>query len=527
MANSTITVFEHTTLFVDEHEFTDANFKALVKYNDLHKRKYFSVGYNKITFKSYVGVIQVGNKVIEVLPKADNVQPEQAGNKDKWKSVLLFMLQQAGYIKINEMGKAAQSLQNSNLLDLYIYTFLKETAYLIHTGLVKKYRINRQNQTSLKGRLLIEKQIKHNYIHKERFFTEHTVYNKNNRFNAILKKALIILQRNSVNSIIKREAANQLLSFESVDCWEGNLADLNKLIFDRKTRSYAYAIEIARMIILNYCPDVSSGNKSILAILFDMNRLYEKFVYKALKREEERLIEHKLSINGKDRQLFWNGRTLIPDIIVDFEKEKEGKKQPGKIIIDTKWKVLKNSNPADEDLKQMFAYNIQFGATHSILLYPYTGIKGMGKVHFEPGKHFYDLTHFCEVCFADLFDNVGNYNRSFAADFINTLLELQRYIPMLLFRQFGHFVLQHGKCFNQLCAGIFWFYHFINKPSFGCQVWCGKLLCILRFLLGQFLGRVSGFGNFFLKNDLTGALGAHYSNFCRRPGIVDVGANVF
>lgn len=154
-----------------------------------------------------------------------------------------------------------------------------------------------------------------------------------------------------------------------------------------------------------------------------MNRLYEKFIYQVLKREEENFVQYKLSIKDQNTLLFWNNRDIIADIIIDLEKEIQGKKQQQKIIIDTKWKVFEGSNPTREDLKQMFTYNIQFGATHAILLYPYVGINGEGKVPFEPGKHPDNLTHFCEVCFADLFNSDGEYNRSFATDFINALLQ--------------------------------------------------------------------------------------------------------
>jgi 5-methylcytosine-specific restriction enzyme subunit McrC len=47
---------------------------------------YFDLIHKGIKFKEFVGVIQVGQLVIEVLPKADN--NTNAGDERKWRAVL-------------------------------------------------------------------------------------------------------------------------------------------------------------------------------------------------------------------------------------------------------------------------------------------------------------------------------------------------------------------------------------------------------------------------------------------------------
>ena len=77
-------VFEHHTLKVDEESsFKIVHFNALEKYGYKTKEKFFSVGNKRIKFSNYVGVIQVKNLTIEVLPKADNNSDNQT-SKDKW-----------------------------------------------------------------------------------------------------------------------------------------------------------------------------------------------------------------------------------------------------------------------------------------------------------------------------------------------------------------------------------------------------------------------------------------------------------
>ena len=138
MGNS-IQVFEHTSLSVKEAGFKDTHFRALVSYNERHGNRFFAVGLNRIHFRNYVGVIQVGNLTIEVLPKADK-DPGSEKAKDKWQRALIDMLRQAGFIRVETMSDAHLRLRNSSLLDIFFESFLAEVDELVHHGLVRKYR---------------------------------------------------------------------------------------------------------------------------------------------------------------------------------------------------------------------------------------------------------------------------------------------------------------------------------------------------------------------------------------------------
>lgn len=404
MANNTITVFEHSKLKIDEQGFKEHHFNALVRFNELHGNKYFTPGYRRIIFNSYVGVIQAGDKVIEILPKVYNYASDSERIRGKCQSALLYMLKRAGYINLINTEKAQQQSQSNNLLDIYIYTFLKEVETLIHRGLVKNYHQIKTNGTVLKGRLLIEQQIQHNSIHKERFFSQHAIYDRDNIYNEILKAALDIVQKKSLNHSIKQLAAKHLLSFEGINKWAGQLMDFQKIKFARKTDNYRYAIELARMIILNYCPDMSAGNNTVLAVLFDMNILFEWFIYKELKREEKNYSDYSLQIHFQCNKLFWKHKRIRPDMVISFIKpEDKGESREYTIIVDTKWKSVAADNPSDEDLKQMFVYNFQFGSTRSVLLYPYVNQIATSMEYYTESSVAPVHRHGCEMFFSRLF----------------------------------------------------------------------------------------------------------------------------
>jgi 5-methylcytosine-specific restriction enzyme subunit McrC len=102
----------------------------------------------------------------------------------------------------------------------------------------------------------------------------------------------------------------------------------------------------------------------MLALLFNMNSLWEEYILVKLKEKET----ENLKIYGQDNKYFWNGITIRPDIIIEKNEGSETRT----IVIDTKWKKIDNSKPSTNDLRQMYVYNDYWNAQKAILLYPST-----------------------------------------------------------------------------------------------------------------------------------------------------------
>ena len=287
MKNKVIQVFEHGSLEVDGDEgFTKKHFNNLIKLNDKNNRKYFEIGYKKITFRSYVGVIQSGNLLIEILPKADGGDDTQEA-KNHWQEALIKMLQVCKYIKIHTNNKADIRLTTSRLLDVIFISFLQEVSSVLHSGKIKKYRIQSNNVNYLKGRLNFPKNIIKNYIHKERFYTDHQVYDFNNFYNKVLKCGLNIINQTALSQPIINECRRLLFYFEDVENKTFFAKDFENIRVSRNSEKYKNAIELAKLIILNHQPDILGGRNNVITLLFDMNMLFEKYVYRLLDRKSE------------------------------------------------------------------------------------------------------------------------------------------------------------------------------------------------------------------------------------------------
>jgi len=416
-----IQVFEHRPLHLNEVVndvvFTKDHLSALQKYYGDKGCPYFSLINNGVKFNEHVGVLQVGTLTIEVLPKADK------GTEDKkiWHSFLINMLRKVGIIDVNATGFASLRLKSNSILELYIELFLKEVHFLMHTGLIKKYRNTEGNLKSMKGALNFPKHIAVNSIHAERFYVNYSTYDKNNLLNQILYKTLKLIRHINTSPVLHGNIEGLMLDFP--ECNEIHPDDglFNKINYDRKNESYRKAINMARLLLLNYHPDIRQGQNDVLALMFNMNALWEAYVFKQLKRE----LTGVYIIRDQVKTDFWKpegGRPsrVMADIVVYEDSNKE-RLNEAVAVLDTKWKNQNGKNPSDDDLKQMFVYNLYYNCFNSALLYPAT-TKDSVRGKFIKTEH-----GTCDLQFIELL-NTGDsmeINLQGVKEYLNELKEIE------------------------------------------------------------------------------------------------------
>lgn len=378
-----IQVFEHQKIrYDDSGDFRKNHFDAMVKFNELNQNKYFTIIHKGIKFGNYVGVIQIGGLTIEILPKADN---NENADKNVWQNVLLNMLKVCKYVRFDTVSETKLKKRYHSILDLYFQLYLDEIDRLVKKGLIKKYRRNHSNQNAMKGKLLFSQNIQQNLVHKERFFCEHQLYDRNHLLHQILYKGLLVM-KSFVNDALKDKVNRLLYEFRDFEVLNVQNKHFDKIIFDRKNHDYQKALEIAKIIILNYSPSLNYGSENLLALLIDMNALWEEYIFRIL--QKHKTDEMEVSFQNSDK--FWEQRKIRPDIVLKTKDEM--------FIIDTKWKIIDSGNPSDDDLKQMFVYNLHWKAEKSLLLYPmtYQDDSLYGTFHYD------NLGKKCKLAFLDI-----------------------------------------------------------------------------------------------------------------------------
>ena len=387
----------------------------LYEFNDNNDNAYFTGIRDGVKFKNYVGVIQIGGLTIEILPKTDKNTAEDS-DFSAWHGALLNMLKVCKHINVNSVSEASLKRKHNSILDLYFEMYLDEVQSLLRTGLVKKYRRDSSNVFALKGRLDFNKNIQKNLIHQERFFTEHQVYDYENLVNQIILRGLTILGSLTYNTQLKDKISRLRVSFPEIKEITIQKYHFDKVKENRKTIAYTRALQIAKMIILNYSPDIRSGQENMLTLLFDMNKLWEEYVYRMLLRTKDK----NLTVSFQNKQVFWEGRTIRPDLVLN-KKNENGVDDI--FVIDTKWKVLDATNPkpSDNDLKQMYSYNLYWNAKRSMLLYPNSKAIDEKFGNYWKGREGSENNQ-CKVGFIDILDDNSQLNFSIGEQILSKLI---------------------------------------------------------------------------------------------------------
>ena len=350
-----ITVYEYQTLRIGEEGFTSAHWEAMAIFHEQVSDKYYSLVNKGVRFSNFVGVLQLGNITIEILPKLKN---DNTSTKEAWQRALIDMLRICKLLKVDSLSSARQALRPDAILELYFGIFLDETEWLVRQGLLKEYYREQGNLNTLKGRLLHGHQLRKNIIHKERFYTEYETYNYDHLLNRILYAVLKLTIHYPLDQVLLAKARRLLQQFPPLSPPDIKNMELDSLMFSRKTAPYQTAVEAGLLLLKNYHPALATGSHNVLALLFDMNLLFEEYVYRRLFQ----LQAHSIKVYRQMSRPFWGRRYLRPDIVLEINGIR--------YIIDTKWKIPSGNQPGMHDLRQVFTYIRQFKAKRGILLYP-------------------------------------------------------------------------------------------------------------------------------------------------------------
>jgi 5-methylcytosine-specific restriction enzyme subunit McrC len=148
---------------------------------------------------------------------------------------------------------------------------------------------------------------------------------------------------------------------------------------------------------LNYAPNIKSGSEQMLALLFDMNSLWEEYI---LIRLKQATADNEFKVYGQNSKGFWKNISIRPDIVL--EKGEGVEKQT--FIIDTKWKNIDYVEPSTHDLRQMYVYNDYWVSKKAMLLYPSNDTV---EIYDEVKNKFIGKHHTCSIGKISIFDETN------------------------------------------------------------------------------------------------------------------------
>lgn len=358
-------VFGELIEFIHGFAGDEDNADALDLMNISYRR---NIGY-VVSIKNYVGLIQMKNGYqVQVLPKIDFIDQEDEGNV-KTKKVFLNMLRSMKDFPSKIFNNASLKIDRMNLYEIFINMYLQEVRQLVKHGLKSSYITREDNLNFYKGKLLINKHIKTNMVHKEKFYVSFDEFNPNRAENKLVKATLLKLSRITSSAENSKEIRQLLTAFEMIDTSVNYEKDFASVHIDRNTKDYEMLMPWSKVFLLNKSFSTFSGDTTSRALLFPMEKVFESYVAQKMKKV---FSPYGWNVKSQDSgyYLFNEPRRqfhLRPDIVIS-----RGNKR---IILDTKWKSLinneyKNYGISSQDMYQMYAYSKKYDTSEIWLLYP-------------------------------------------------------------------------------------------------------------------------------------------------------------
>ncbi|PHA78085.1 McrC family protein [Bacillus toyonensis] len=340
--------------FSNEKEVDVANFFSLGSKRNIGKI---------ICIKNYVGIVQLKNGMqIQVLPKIN------LGDIVDTKRIFLRMIKSMKDFPSKVFNDANLNLEQMSLYEMFINLYTQEVRNLVKKGLKSTYYSEETNSNFYKGKLALNEHIRKNIVHRDRFYVSFDEFGLNSAENKLIKATLLKLMKISSSSENIRGMRQLLTNFELINASINYDKDFNKVIINRNNKEYEVLMQWSKVFLLNRSFTTFSGNSSGRALLFPMEKVFEAYVGRSLKKA---LADTNWNVSLQDRgyYLFERKFALKPDIVIERNDTSR------KIILDTKWKALYN-NPRSNygivqaDMYQMYAYAKKYNTNEIWMLYP-------------------------------------------------------------------------------------------------------------------------------------------------------------
>lgn len=373
--------FENLEAFIREFSGNEENADALDFMRIGYKR---NVG-DTITIKNYVGLIQMKDGFqIQVLPKITFDNGDDTGNA-KTKRVFLSMLRSMKDFPSKVFNDASLKVDRMNLYEIFVNMYLQEVRHLVKRGIKSSYVSQEDNLRYYKGKLVVGQHLRSNLAHKERFYVSFNEFHQDRPENRLVKATLNKLQTITMSAENSKEIRQLLTAFEMVHSSTNYQKDFSKVVIDRNTKDYERLMQWSKVFLMNKSFTTFSGNTTSRALLFPMESVFESYVAQQVKKI---FTPDGWDVSSQDKghYLFMQPRkqfALRPDIVL--------KKDGRTIIMDTKWKSLKNNERSNygisqSDMYQMYAYSKKYETSDIWMLYPMNDeMKSSNSIRFDSG----------------------------------------------------------------------------------------------------------------------------------------------
>lgn len=306
---------------------------------------------------AHVGIIRFADFQLNILPKI-------IGEEDfVCLENLAFMLSYTHQLKIHTTGQAELTNCQNPFLEVLIAHYADILLNALHQHIPYSYETREANLPTIKGKILFSQHLRQNWGNLARTYCQFDEFTPDNLLNQTLKfVAHALLQL--TNILQTRQKLFQINAiYDEVSLRAISYAETQKIILNRNQTIFKEPLELAQMFLQNSTISLHNHTFTNLAILFDMNKLFEEFVATALEKvfPGQVIAQNKHTIIKNIGGFPNTEYTIRPDILFRDDT-----------IIDTKYKILDlpENKPSETDIYQMLAYARFYKRPNVILCYP-------------------------------------------------------------------------------------------------------------------------------------------------------------
>lgn len=341
--------------------------KKIEKFLKCHDiEKVLKITPTSIQSKSWVGVIKCGKTQINILPKLLAATTEENVQETILKN-LTFMLSYTHQLEIRSADTALLAKSNNPFLEILIKEFATSLFDALKKQSPKSYIREEENLSYLKGKLNISGQIRHNLANQAKFYCEYDEFSENNMLNQLFYYVTVCLSNLSQNNQNKK-ILNQIKNFYTdIDLKIFTKEHLSKIKLNRNQTFFERPFSLAKMFIENSSVDMSCFKIENIALLWDMNKLFEEFVYEVLKKQTRNTPNNWEVVAQKGKRLLIQDTGTKRNTFVDIYATRNNET----IILDTKYKKFESLDSfSNHDVFQVATYCLLHKSKKAVLIYP-------------------------------------------------------------------------------------------------------------------------------------------------------------
>ena len=334
--------------------------------------------HDHLTARQAVGVIAGRGCSLEILPKIDPADPDEADATVRGR--LIHMLDVAFALDLSTGDATEMAHRADSLLDLFIALFADRLLAEARHGLPRLYCEEQGDLRAVRGRMDVVRQFTVHAVRPDRLACSFDTLSADTPLIRIMKACVLLLSRHARRTETQRKLAElRFLLADVADVAPGAISWKDVRI-DRTSRRWQALLRLAQLLLGRRWQQthVRAGDPHGVTLLFAMNDLFEAYVAAQLRRATASLGLEVVAQGGLGNCLGrWDPDTICagdvfrtrPDLIL----RKDGRVLA---IIDTKWKrppvdpLDRKHGVSQQDVYQLMAYSRVYDCDRLMLLYP-------------------------------------------------------------------------------------------------------------------------------------------------------------